>query len=52
MVVINNSFAVNYLIMLAILVPRFLLVLSWFYRQQEGVLKPKIAMDYRSLRLR
>ena len=23
----------------------------WFYRQQEGVLKPKIAMDYRSLRL-
>ena len=23
----------------------------WFYRQQGGVLKPKIAMDYRSLRL-
>ena len=28
MFVINNSFAVNYLKMLAILVPRFLLVLS------------------------
>ena len=26
MVVINNTFAVNYLVMLAILVPRFLLV--------------------------
>ena len=26
-------------------------ILRWFYRQQEGVLKPKIAMDYRSLRL-